>query len=101
MTVSQEKKEEKQEKEEQTLNMESLTWGDLTWVNIEHPTKRETEYLAQNYPFHPLDLDDCLSRRQRPKLDVYEDYLFFIFHFSVYDKKTRISTYDQVASFIG
>jgi len=35
-------------KEEQ-LNLESLTWGDLTWVNIESPTENETEYLAQNY----------------------------------------------------
>ncbi len=88
-------------KEEQALNMESVTWGDLTWINIEQPTERETEYLAKNYPFHPLDLDDCLSRKQRPKLDEYKDYLFFIFHFSVYDTVTRVSTHDQVSAFIG
>ncbi len=95
MTISQERK------EEQSLNLESLTLGDLTWVNIEQPTKRETEYLAKNYPFHPLDLDDCLSRKQRPKLDIYKDYIFFIFHFSVYNRATRISTHDQVSVFVG
>ena len=67
-------------KEEQ-LNLESLTWGNLTWINIEGPTEQETEYLAQNYHFHPLDLDDCLSRIQRPKIDEYKDYLFLVFHF--------------------
>ena len=56
-------------KKDEQLNIEFLTWGDLTWVNIEKPTERETEYLAQNYPFHQLDLDDCLSRVQRPKID--------------------------------
>ncbi|MBI3930914.1 MAG: magnesium transporter CorA family protein [Chloroflexi bacterium] len=95
MTVSQEKK------KGQSLHLESLTWGDLTWVNIEQPTERETGYLAQNYPFHPLDLDDCLSLRQRPKLDVYKDYLFFIFPFSVWDKMTRVSRHDQVSVFVG
>jgi len=83
------------------LNLESITWGDLTWVNIVQPTKREIDYLAKNYPFHPLDLDDCLSRIQRPKIDEYQNYLFFIFHFSVYDRATRVSTHDQVSVFIG
>ena len=95
MTTSQDRKEEK------ALNLESITWGDLTWVNIEKPTEREMEYLSQNYPFHPLDLDDCLSRIQRPKIDEYEDYLFFIFHFSVWDKVTRVSRHEQVAVFVG
>jgi len=88
------------EKEEQ-LNVESLTWGDLTWVNIEQPTERETEYLAQNYPFHHLDLDDCLSRIQRPKIDEYKDYLFLVFHFPVFSKEARVTTPSQVSAFIG
>jgi magnesium transporter len=83
------------------LNIESVTWSDLTWTNIVSPTAKEIEYLADNYHFHPLDLDDCLSRRQRPKLDIYKDYLFFIFQFSVWDKATRVSRHDQVAVFIG
>lgn len=94
MVVSQEHKQEQ-------LNVESITWGGLTWLNIVPPTEREIEYLAKNYPFHSLDLDDCLSRQQRPKLDVYQDYLFLIFHFTVWDKKARVSTHSQVSVFIG
>jgi magnesium transporter len=92
----------KQEPEqEKPLNIETITWGDLTWVNIQSPTERETEYLSQNYHFHRLALDDCLSRKQLPKLDVYPGYLFFIFHFPVYDKATRISSKRQWSAFIG
>ncbi len=94
MTISKVRKEEQ-------LNTESLTWGDLTWVNIEAPTERETEYLAQNYPFHPLDLDDCLSRIQRPKIDEYKDYLFLVFHFPVFSKEARVTTPSQLSVFIG
>ena len=95
MTASEVNKKEKQ------LNMESITWGDLTWINIEGPTEREIKYLAQNYPFHPLDLDDCLSRIQRPKIDEYEDYLFLVFHFPVFNKAARVTTPSQLSVFIG
>ncbi len=88
------------EKEEQ-LNLESLTWGDLTWINIEPPTERETDYLAQNYPFHPLDLEGCLSRVQRPKIDEYKDYLFLVLHFPVYNREARVTTSSQLSVFIG
>jgi len=87
-------------KEEQ-LNIETITYKDLTWVNIERPTKRETEYLAQNYSFNQLDLDDCLSRRQRPKIDEYKDYLFVVLHFPKWHKDVQIARPSQVGMFIG
>ena len=88
-------------KKEEQPNLELLTWGDLNWINIEQPTERETEYLAQNYPFHPLDLDDCLSRIQRPKMDEYKDYLFLVFHFPVFNKEAGVTTPSQISAFIG
>jgi magnesium transporter len=86
---------------QESLGVESITYGDLTWVNIESPTKREIEWLAQNYQFHPLALDDCLSRKQISKLDVYPGYLFFVFHYPIYNKETRIAAKQQWSAFIG
>ena len=88
-------------KKEEKMNLESLSLGDINWVNIAPTTEKETEYLAQNYPFHPLDLDDTLSKKQRPKIDEYEDYLFFVFHFPIYRKQDQVLTSSQVAVFIG
>jgi magnesium transporter len=95
MTISDVKKKDK------PLNLESIVYNDLTWINIEKPTEREIEYLSNNYPFHPLDLDDCLSRIQRPKIDKYKDYLFLVLHFPVFDKETRVTSTSQVSVFIG
>lgn len=83
------------------LNMQSITWGELTWINIENPTEDDIDYLAQHYPFHPLDLDDCLSRIQRPKIDKYNDYLFLVFHFPVFYKEARVTKAGQLSVFIG
>ena len=91
----------KVKKEEKQLNLKVITWGDLTWVDIMPPTEAEMEYLAKKYRFHPLDLDDCLSRKQLPKLDEYPDYLFLILQFSVWDKVARVSRAHQLSAFIG
>ncbi|MBN1693419.1 MAG: magnesium transporter CorA family protein [Dehalococcoidales bacterium] len=86
---------------EEPLTMETITWGDLTWVNIEAATERETAWLADTYQFHPLALDDCLSRKQIPKVDVFPGYLFFVFHYPLFDKTTRVSSKRQWSAFIG
>jgi magnesium transporter len=90
-----------EQKPQEEPHIESITLGDLTWVNIQSPTERETEWLAKNYQFHQLALDDCLSRKQISKIDVYPGYLFFIFHYPFYDKATRIATKRQWSAFIG
>jgi magnesium transporter len=84
---------------EEALHVETITWGDLTWVNIQGPSQRETDWLARTYNFHRLALDDCLSRKQISKVDVFPGYLFFIFHFPLYDKATRIASKRQWSAF--
>src|SRR3990172_8890922 len=86
---------------EEPLHVETTIWGDLSWVNIVQPTEKEIKYLADTYHFHPLALDDCLSRKQIPKLDTYPGYLFFVFHYPLYDKATRIASKRQWSAFIG
>ncbi len=90
-----------QQVQEVPLHIETVKWGDLTWVNIQPPTEREIEYLEETYHFHPLDLDDCLSRKQIPKVDEYPEYLFVIFHLPVFDKETRVTTKRQWSAFVG
>ena len=82
-------------------SIKSIAWQKLTWVDIEQPTEMETEYLAEHYPFHPLDLDDCRSKMQLPKIDEYEDYFFMVFHFPVFNPEARVTTPSQVSIFIG
>ena len=81
-------------------SIETIAWGDIIWTDIENPTEKEMEYLSSRYPFHPLDLDDCLSRIQRPKIDEYKEYLFLVLHFPVFNPDARVTTPSQVAVFI-
>jgi magnesium transporter len=58
----------------------------LTWVHLDTPTYAEATELAERFGWHELDLEDVLSKRQRPKIDEYPDYLFSVLHFPWYDK---------------
>lgn len=82
-------------------NIHSITERKLTWFYIEKPTSNEVAFLAQRFHFHHLDLDDILSRIQRPKIDEYEDYLFMVLHFPVFDKQNHITRPSELDIFIG
>ena len=101
MAKVRDKEKEEEKAKEEKLNLETITWGDLTWVNISPPTANETKYLAEHYNFHQLALDDCLSRKQLSKVDVYPEYLFIIFHIPVYYKERRVSVQRQWSAFVG
>jgi magnesium transporter len=61
----------------------------LVWLNIEGPTDVEADWLAASYGFHPLAIEDVLSRRrQRSKIDEYDGYIFIVLHFPRFDKRT-------------
>jgi magnesium transporter len=50
------------------------------WVDFESPTEDEALLLSTHFHFHPLAIEDCLHLLQRPKLDYYEGYDFFVLH---------------------
>ncbi len=61
----------------------------LTWVHLTSPRGDEASLLGKRFGWHPLDLEDVLSKRQRPKIDEYPEYLFIVLHFPVYDKAVQ------------
>ena len=63
-----------------------LAAGRLAWVHFDSPGPEIANELAERFGWHALDVEDVLSRRQRPKIDEYPDYLFAVLHFPVYDK---------------
>ncbi len=65
----------------------------IRWVHIESPRTADRDWLEEHFDFHPLDIEDVYSRNQRPKLDQYDDYVFIVLHFPLFDKDSgRILT---------
>jgi magnesium transporter len=73
----------------------------LRWIHIERPRLAEREWLAEHFDFHPLAFEDLVSRNQRPKVDVYDDYLFIILYFPSYEKATGRLKAVELDIFVG
>jgi magnesium transporter len=65
----------------------------IRWIHIESPRTADRDWLEEHFDFHQLDYEDVFSRNQRPKLDQYDDYVFIVLHFPLFDKDSaRILT---------
>jgi len=82
------------------MNIQEIKYKSLRWINIVNPTQEETEYLRNKFHFHPLDLEDCLTPTQRPKIDEYGKYHFMVLLFPIYNRKTREIRPSEVDFFI-
>jgi len=81
--------------------VEEVSCDGVRWVNVEKPTQNEMQFLASKYRFHPLALEDCVSRIQIPKIDRYGDYIFLILHFPALKDGGQIVVPSQLSIFLG
>ena len=81
--------------------IETIQHQDLKWYHILTPTEENLKFLQDNFHFHPLDIEDCRSKTQRPKIDIYDDYYFVILHFPYYDKVNKFLKTKEVKIFWG
>jgi magnesium transporter len=78
-----------------------LSANGLSWVHLDSPTHAEATALAERFGWHPLDVEDVLSKRQRPKVDEYDEYRFVVLHFPVYDKAIQRLNAGELDVFLG
>src|SRR5919202_3674255 len=80
-----------------------LNGAGLTWIHLDAPSAEAAEALAERFGWHPLDVEDVLSKRQRPKVDEYADegYLFAVLHFPVWDEAIKRLNAGELDVFIG
>ena len=79
-----------------TINLSDYKW---IWVDFNQPTDEEIKHLEDTFKFHPLAIEDCVHRLQRPKLDYYKDYTFFVTHLVREEEKEIIK--EELNFFVG
>jgi magnesium transporter len=93
-------REEQRKMSDSERRLETISSNGVLWTNIQKPTYSDMTVLGQKYPFHRLNLEDCLSKIQIPKIDRYQDHTFVILHFPTPDKEKGF-LFSQLAIFIG
>jgi len=83
------------------MKISEINYNKQRWINIIEPDQQMVNYLGKNFHFHALDLEDVLSRTQYPKIDAYQDYLFIILQFPLYESGKRIYKRSELDIFFG
>ncbi len=81
--------------------LDSLSSRGLEWVYIEQPTREKMDLVSKEYSLHELNIEDCLSKNQLPKIDRYEDHVFIILQFPTTQKEKTSPKFSQLSLFIG
>jgi len=71
------------------------------WIDIQNPTRSDIDILGNQYSFHELNLEDCLSKNQIPKIERYGNYIFMILQFPTIEKERSIPRFTQLSVFAG
>lgn len=82
-----------------------VTAPSFRWINLTGATADDTQemrFLREHFPyFNALNLKDCVSTGQRPKLELYDRYAFMVLLFPVYNRQTREIESSEIDFFIG
>ncbi|MBI1961060.1 MAG: hypothetical protein HYS43_02185 [Candidatus Liptonbacteria bacterium] len=70
--------------------------GAIRWIDIEKPEKKDIAALRREFGFHPLILGELLQPSARPRVEAYKDYLFFVYHLSVFDPRKKSSRRSEI-----
>jgi len=54
--------------------------GATLWVDLSAPSIPESLVLSDTFGFHPLSVEDAMSKLQYPKVEAYDGYLYVILH---------------------
>ena len=73
----------------------------FVWTDLQNPDRSDVEKLAQKYNFNKLNIEDCMTKFELPKLDSYNDHFFVILHFPPISQKIGISKNSQLSVFLG
>ncbi|MBS1268212.1 MAG: Cobalt/magnesium transport protein CorA [Nitrosopumilus sp.] len=81
--------------------IETIQSENFEWIDVQNPDRKDIEELAEKYNFNTLNIEDCMTRFELPKLDSYNEHFFVILHFPPLSQKTGISKNSQLSIFVG
>lgn len=89
------------EEESKKGRVKTIEHNHITWVDIESPSAREVNKLAEEYKFHPLHLETALAKGQLPHVEREEKYIFIVLPIPEIDRNENRILTNQLSIFLG
>ena len=81
--------------------IETIKGKNFSWIDMQNPDRSDVEELAKKYNFNALNIEDCMTKSELPKLDSYDDHFFVILQFPPISPKVGMAKNSQLSVFFG
>lgn len=75
------------------------THKNVTWIDLELPTKEEVHKVMDEYSIHPTVAEELLMPTLKPKVDLHDNFIYLILHFPAF-RHTHNREQNQEVDFI-
>ncbi len=59
----------------------TYTYENITWIDLERPTKEELSEIVKAYEIHPFVEKELSTTSSKPKVELFDNFLYTILHF--------------------
>jgi magnesium transporter len=81
--------------------IETIEGNSFLWIDLQNPDRTDVEELAKKFHFNSLNIEDCMTKFELPKLDSYKDHFFVILQFPPISPRLGIAKNSQLSIFLG
>ena len=75
--------------------------GGFVWIGLHEPSQEEFDGVAEAFDLHPLAVEDSVRAHQRPKLERYDNSVFFVLKPARYVDTEEVVEVGQLMVFVG
>ena len=75
--------------------------GSFVWIGLHEPSAEEFDSVRREFNLHELPAEDAIKAHQRPKLEVYEHFLFVVLKTARYVDAVEVVEFGEILIFLG
>jgi magnesium transporter len=68
----------------------------VQWIDVEKPTAKDLVWLEKKFKLHPIIVDELKAPSARAHVEQYDDYLYFVYYFPLYDAAEASSVRTEI-----
>jgi magnesium transporter len=68
----------------------------VQWIDIQKPAGKDLAWLKDKFKLHPVIVDELKGPSARAHVEHYDNYLYFIYYFPLYDEKDAASVRTEI-----
>src|SRR3989344_5913172 len=76
-------------------------YNNLTWIDLENPSRDDIASVMEEFSIDGSIAETVLEPSRKPRIDLFDDYLFLVLHFPALRHSHSVGTLQEVDFIVG